>query len=79
MASHFRKDSPEFDGGNFDTQKMELLGERSELCTKLSTELKDRGTSKDISKFEDMKIKEGIDLCMEREQESMNFFCLLRN
>ena len=47
---------------------MKLLGERSELGTKLSIEFLDRGISKDRSRSEeDMKIKEGIDLLMKRE------------
>ena len=73
--SYFIKDSLESDGGNFDTQKMELLDMRSELCTYLSIEFLDRGTSKDkFRSKENMKIKEGIDLVMKREKEGMNFF-----
>ena len=86
--SHFRKDSPKSNRRNFDTQKMEILGELSELCTKLSIEFQDpesfcciqknRGTSKDrfISE-EDKKVKEGIDLLMKREPEGMEFFFLV--
>ena len=61
--SYFSKDSLEFDGGNFDTQKMELLGERLELCIELSTNFLSRDASKDRSRVEgDMKIKEGMEV-----------------
>ena len=54
--SHFRKDSPKYDGGNFDTQKMELLGERLELCTKLRIEFLDRGISSRSKQYMMIKI-----------------------
>lgn len=73
--SYFSKDSLELDGGNFDTQKTELLGERLQLCIQLSIEFLDRNKSKDRYRSkEDMKIKQGIDLLMKREPEGMEFF-----
>ena len=69
VASYFRKDSIQSDGENFDTQKMELLGKRSKLCTDLSTKFLDRGTSKKRSRSkEDIKIKEGTDLLIKSEK-----------
>ena len=61
MATMFKKDSPTSDKSNFDTQKMEPLGKRLELCTDFSIESLDRGTRKDKFRSKEyMKIKEGI-------------------
>ena len=85
MESHFRKESSKLDRGNFNIQKMKLLGEISKFCIELRIDFldleffcclqKNRSTRIDRSKSkEDMKMKEGIDLLMKRDPKGMEIF-----